>query len=60
MVAEKSEKFFEKNSRKSLVVQKIALPLYSLSARNAVTRLSRVSKMILENIPYRQAVQRAN
>ena len=57
MVAEKSEKFFEKNSRKSLVVQKIALPLYSLSARNAVNA---EGTMILENIPYRQAVQRAN
>ncbi len=32
MFVEKSEKFFKKKSRKSFVVQKIALPLYSLSA----------------------------
>ena len=57
MLAKKDEKFFEKKSEKSLAVQKFALPLYSLSARNAVNA---ERKMILENIPYRQAVQRAN
>ena len=57
MPIEKSEKFFKKKSRKSFVVQKIALPLYSLSASNAEMQ-RRLSKMILENIPYRQAVQR--
>ncbi len=41
----------------SLVVQKIALPLHSLSGTNELT--SRLSTMILETIPYRQAVQRS-
>ena len=57
MIAKKDEKFLEKKSGKSLVVQIFALPLYSLSARNTVNV---DSTMILENIPYRQAVQRAN
>jgi len=57
MIAKKDEKFLEKKCGKSLVVQIFALPLYSLSARNTVNV---DSTMILENIPYRQAVQRAN
>ena len=36
MIAKKDEKFFEKKSGKSLVVQIFALPLYSLSARNTM------------------------
>ena len=38
-----------------LVVQEKAIPLHSLSGSNAVASLT--SKMILDNIPYRQAVQ---
>ena len=38
-----------------LVVRKKAIPLHSLSGSNAVASLT--SKMILDNIPYRQAVQ---
>ncbi len=37
--------------------QKVALPLYSLSGTNAAMQTA--SMMILENIPYRQAVQRS-
>ena len=40
---------------KVLVVQEKAIPLHSLSGSNAVA--PRISKMILDNIPYRQAVQ---
>ena len=56
MSIEKSVIFLQKNPRNVFAVQKIALPLYSLSARNCKAP-RRASKMILENIPYRQAVQ---
>ena len=55
MSIEKSAIFLQKNPRNVFAVQKIALPLYSLSATNWVRLLK---QMILDNIPYRQAVQR--
>ena len=55
MSIEKSAIFMQKNPRNVFAVQKIALPLYSLSATNWVRLLK---QMILDNIPYRQAVQR--
>ena len=51
----KGLKFHEKKIVKVLVVQEKAIPLHSLSGSNAVASL--ISKMILDNIPYRQAVQ---
>ena len=47
---------FKKKLAFCLSVQKKALPLHSLSGSNVVA--PRLSKMILDNIPYRQAVQR--
>ena len=46
----------KKSCWKVFAVSKFALPLHSLSARNCKAP-RRASKMILENIPYRQAVQ---
>ena len=55
MMVKKGLIFYEKKIRKVLVVQKKAIPLHSLSGSNAVATPD--SKMILDNIPYRQAVQ---
>ena len=55
MTVKKGLIFHEKKIVKVLVVQKKAIPLHSLSGSNAFA--TQISKMILDNIPYRQAVQ---
>ena len=56
MSVEKSLIFYEKYPWNIFVVRKFALPLHSLSGTNATAQFL-VKQMILENIPYRQAVQ---